>query len=43
MKLSRIERLEFIRVAWTAPVTPRLATNVVSAATGAQLPMEVSL
>ncbi len=43
MKLSRIGRLEFIRVAWTTSVAPRLATNVVRAATSAQLPMEVCL
>jgi len=43
MKLSRIGKLEFISVAWTASVTPPLATNVVSAAPGAQLSMEVSL
>jgi len=43
MKLSRIGRFGINCVAWTALVTPRLATNVVSAATGAQLPMEVSL
>ena len=43
MKLSRIGWLGFIRVASTASVMPRLATNVVSAATGAQLSMEVNL
>jgi len=43
MKLSRIGRLEFIRVAWTAPVAPRLATNGGRAATSAQLSMEVCL
>jgi len=43
MKLSPIGLLGFIYVAWTASVAPRLATNVVSAATGAQLPMEVCL
>jgi len=43
MKLSRIGRLEFIRVVWTAPVAPHLATNGGHAATSAQLSMEVCL